>query len=80
MPAAYTQADLDALRAAYVSGVLEVEYAGRRTRFQSSASLRAIIAEVEAVVSPSTATPGRTVGAYSSGLQTGVLDPRSRRC
>lgn len=76
---AYTQTDLDNLKAAYASGILEAEYAGKRTKFQTRADMRIIISEIEAELSPSTAPPGRTVGAYSSGLQTSILDPRSRR-
>lgn len=76
---AYTQAQLDALRAAYASGLLEVDYGGRRVRYQSRDAMRAIIAEIEAALSPSTATPARTVGVFSSGLQTQRIDPRFRR-
>lgn len=79
---AYTQAQLDALKAAYASGLLEVDYNGRRMRYQSRNEMRGIIAEIEAELTPSTATPSRTVGAFSSGLQSGVIDSRPgwRRC
>ena len=71
---AYTQADLDALKKAKASGALTVEYAGRRTTFRSLAELNSIIADIERELSPSTATPSHTVGVYSSGKQTSVLD------
>lgn len=63
---AYTQADLDALRTAYASGVLSVEYAGRRTTFRSRAEMAQIMAEVEADVSPSTAPIRSSVAEYNS--------------
>lgn len=75
---AYTQADLDNLKAALASGALSVEYAGRRTTFRSLADIRSIIVEIEAELSPLTATPRQTVGAYQSGLGSIILDPRRR--
>lgn len=65
---AYTQTQLDGLKAAYASGVLSVEYAGRRTTFQSRADMRAIIAEIEDALSPSTVVPSRTVAGFNPNL------------
>jgi hypothetical protein len=65
---AYTQAQLDGLKAAYASGVLSVEYAGRRTQFQSREDMRAIIAEIEAALTPSAAVPLRTVAGFNPNL------------
>jgi len=73
---AYSQTDLDALKAAYASGVLEVEYNGRRTRFQNSADLERAIARIEAELSPASAAPRRTAAVYSSGLQSTGIDRR----
>lgn len=65
---AYSQGQLDAIKAAYATGVLSVEYAGRRTQYQSREDMRAIIAEMEAEISPTTAVPARTVAKFDSGL------------
>lgn len=65
---AYTQQQLDALRAAYARGVLEVRYAGQSVRYHSREDMRAIIAEMEAELSPGTAPPMRTVARYNSNL------------
>lgn len=47
----WTQSDLDKLKAAVASGVLEVEFNGRRTRFQSLDQMRDLLAEMSASVS-----------------------------
>lgn len=47
---ALTQADLDALDAAIASGTLEVEFDGRRQRFQTTASLIAARDHVSRIV------------------------------
>lgn len=60
----YSQADLNALKAAFASGVLSVEYAGRRTTFRSQADLSAAIATVEAELSPTTVRPRQAVTEY----------------
>lgn len=65
---AYTQQQLDALRAAYARGALEVRYQDRAVRYQSREAMRAIIAEMEAELSPSTSPPMRTVGRYNGNL------------
>lgn len=44
----YSQAQLEAIRAAYVSGVTRVSYEGRTTEFRSLAEMKAIIDEIEA--------------------------------
>lgn len=65
---AYTQAQLDSLKVAYASGVLSVEYAGRRTTYQSFEAMRSIIREIEAELSPQTAVPSRTVAGFNPNL------------
>lgn len=47
----YTQADLDALKAAYAKGVTELQMSnGERVRFENGAELRRRIREIEAEV------------------------------
>ena len=60
---AYTQTELDALRAAYAKGVQEVQYDGQRVRYATGAEMRARIREIEAALglgsrAIKTATPG----------------------
>lgn len=78
---AYTQDDLDALKAALASGAATVEYQGKRVTFRSPAEIRGIIADIERELSTAT-TPATTVGVYDSGLQRGNLAPWPRwwRC
>jgi len=45
---AYTEAQRAALEKAYMSGVTEVEYDGRRTRFRTLAELKQLLDEVSA--------------------------------
>lgn len=60
----YTQGQLDALRDAYASGYLTVEYAGRRLTYRSRAEMAQIIATIEAALSPSTAPRRSSVAEY----------------
>lgn len=57
---AYTQADLDSLRAAVINEHLEVEYNGRRVRFRSIAELRSAIEIVKGELAAATAASSRT--------------------
>lgn len=45
---AYSQAQLDAIKAAYASGVTRVSYDGKTTEYRSLAEMREIIATIEA--------------------------------
>ena len=45
---AYTQAQLDAIKRAYASGVTRVSYDGNSTEYRSLADMRQIIATIEA--------------------------------
>lgn len=58
---AFSQAELDALKEAYASGVLEVTYDGKTTRYDSGAALLArikvITTEIDATASPNGARP-----------------------
>lgn len=54
---AWTQADIDKLKAAIASGILSVSYAGppaRSITYQSLAEMRKLLAEMERSVSGST--------------------------
>jgi hypothetical protein len=75
---AYTQGDLDAIKSAYATGALSVEYNGRRTTYRSLDDMRTIIADIERELAGTSATPARTVGVFSSGLQSTVIDRRGR--
>lgn len=48
----YTQAQLDALRAAYAQGVLTYEYDGKRVTYRSRDEMKAIIEEMKASLKP----------------------------
>jgi hypothetical protein len=57
--AIWTQADIDALKAAVASGVLTVSYAGppqRTITYQSLAAMRSLLAEMVAEVSDAAGT------------------------
>lgn len=45
---AYTQAQLDAIKKAYASGITRVSYDGNSTEYRSLADMRQIIATIEA--------------------------------
>lgn len=65
---AWSQSDIDTLRAAVVSGVLTVTYAGppaRSITYQSLHDMRALLAEMNAEVSGS---PRYRLAATSKGL------------
>lgn len=46
--AGFTQAQLDAIKRAYASGVTRVQYDGKSTEYRSLAEMREIIATIEA--------------------------------
>lgn len=46
--AAFTQAQLDAIKRAYATGVTRVTYEGKTTEYRSLAEMRQIIATIEA--------------------------------
>lgn len=58
---ALTQADLDALDTAIASGTLEVEFDGRRQRFQTTASMLAARDHVARVIAEGTTNRGPKV-------------------
>lgn len=62
--ASLSQADLDALDAAIASGTLEVEFNGRRVRYQHTGELIAARAHVATVVARNSAQPRSSVYRY----------------
>lgn len=69
---AYTQDDIDALKAAIATGAMRVRFGSgpdsREVTYRSLDQMRSILAEMLAEVSPGSAPVARTVGVYSSGL------------
>ena len=65
---ALTQTDLDALDAAIATSELEVEVAGRRVRYRSTAELLQARQHVAAVIA--TATTTQRTGSYRFNLTT----------
>ena len=61
---AFTQTDLDALKAALASGELRVKYAGREVEYRSIEELKQAIAIVEGDLE--TTTPVRRVVVHTS--------------
>ena len=64
---AYSQAQLDAIKAAYASGVTRVSYDGKTTEYRSLAEMREIIATIEADLA---AQAGRKVAGFASFRRT----------
>ena len=62
----YTEAELTALKRAYASGVLKVEYDGRRTEYDNGAALLARIRVIEAEIAAAASGGGRRVAGYAS--------------
>ena len=54
---AFTNTELDALKKAYASGVVEVEYDGNRTRYDSGAAILARIRVIEAEIAATAGSP-----------------------
>lgn len=63
---AFTSTELDALKRAYASGVLEVEYDGRKTRYDSGAALLARIRVIEAEIAATATGRARPMAGYAS--------------
>ncbi|PSJ55769.1 phage head-tail joining protein [Pseudaminobacter soli (ex Li et al. 2025)] len=64
---AYSQAQIDALKAAMASGVLTVRHGETTTTFRSLAEMQKQLADMEADVSASPTRPRRTVAGFSNG-------------
>jgi hypothetical protein len=63
---AYTQTQIDALRAAIASGLLTVRHGDTSTTYQSLKEMREVLREMEAEVGGSP-RPRRTVAAFGNG-------------
>ena len=59
---AWTQAELDALKAAYASGTTRVSYEGKTVEYDSQAGLLARIRTIEAEVQASSGKPRPVAG------------------
>ncbi|MBP1806469.1 phage head-tail joining protein [Rubellimicrobium aerolatum] len=59
---AWTQSEIDALKSAYASGVLEVRYDGVSTRYDDGAALLARIRVIEAEIAATSGNPRPRVG------------------
>lgn len=46
---AYTQDQIDTLESALAAGVLEIEYNGKRVKYQSAAEMRRTLADMKSV-------------------------------
>lgn len=64
---AFTQSQIDALKAALASGVLTVRHGETMTTYRSFDEMRALLAMMEDEVLPST-RPRRTVAKFSNGF------------
>lgn len=69
---AFTQSDIDTLKAAIATGATLVRFGSgvdsREVRYRTLQDMRDILAQMEAEVNPASVGPTRTVGAYRSGL------------
>lgn len=65
---AWTQSDLDTLKAAYALGARKVRYAdGREVEYRSLADMKAIMDDIAAELGAPKG-PNRVVGGYNPGL------------
>lgn len=63
--AGYTQAQLDAIKLAYASGVTRVSYDGKTTEYRSLSEMRQIITTIEADLAAQTGRP-RPIAGFAS--------------
>jgi hypothetical protein len=64
----FTQADLDALKEAFVTGALEVQIGDRRVRYRSQSELLAALRMVEEAVSGITETVDENPNVVQAGF------------
>ncbi|WP_316207586.1 MULTISPECIES: phage head-tail joining protein [unclassified Bradyrhizobium] len=69
---AWTQKDIDTLKAAIATGARRVRYGSgpdaHEVEYRSLDDMNATLSQMIAEVSPQTVAPARTVGTYNSGL------------
>lgn len=63
---AFTSTELAALKQAYAAGVLEFEYDGKRTKYDSGAALLARIRVIEGEIAATATGGARPVAGYAS--------------
>lgn len=63
---AFTSAELTALKAAYAMGVVEVEYDGKRTKYDSGAAILARIRVIEAEIAATSTGRSRPVAGFAT--------------
>ena len=63
----WTQAELDALKAAYASGTTRVTYDGKTVEYDSEAALLRRIQTIEGAINATVGTPRPTAGYASFG-------------
>ena len=63
---AFTSTELDALKRAYATGVVEVEYDGTKTRYDSGAAILARIRVIEGEIAAAASGRARPVAGYAS--------------
>jgi hypothetical protein len=64
---AFTQTQLAALEAAYVSGTLTVSYEGKSVTYRSLAELERVLANVRASLDPAAVAPRTSFASFSKG-------------
>lgn len=64
---AFTQNQLAALEAAYVSGTLTVSYEGKSVTYRSLAELERVLSTVRAALDPASAAPRSSFAAFGKG-------------
>ena len=66
---AYTQTDIDALKAAIATGALECEFGSgaerRKVKYRSLAEMRSILADMQAEVTPASVTSNTSFAEHS---------------
>ena len=66
---AWTQTDIDNIKSAMASGTKRLKHGDTEKEFASLAEMKALLAQMEAEVNPTTASPRRTVASFSNGLR-----------
>lgn len=65
---AWTQSDIDALKAAMAQGVKRVRYTSGEVEYQSLADMEKLLARMEREANPEGVAPKRTVAKYLGGF------------
>lgn len=65
---AWTQSDIDTLKAAMAQGVKRVRYVSGEVEYQTFAEMQQLLAKMEREAHPENAAPRRTVGRFVNGF------------